>query len=459
MLGKVYKFKSGQFILLTFAYVLFSVAVITAVTDRFVDKQTQQMKDVLRHELALIRYSIEANIFRDTYLADSFATVVAINPQFAISNWTLVAEQFLSKSNLVRNVGLAPNDIISLVYPLEGNEKAIGLDFRTVPDQYQTVLLAKNSKKVYIAGPLKLVQGGTALIARYPIFTDTPHNNDYWGGLSVVISYDKLLEKAKFFSVKDVELALVAEHYNGFNKKLLEGNESTTLDYDISYPIYLPNGSWHLFAKYKNLSESSSISGFKKLFISLGAVTFIIGYLFLLFLLKSYSHTKTLSLQDELTKLPNRRFLINELERIMSKSGEMVNFTILNIDLNKFKHINDTLGHEAGDEVLRHVASKLSKCLRSPDFVARMGGDEFVAILPRTTKNEDINKIIHKIHLALESSPLHWKQEKIWISLSAGFYVFQGEADQSLVKKILSEADKKMYENKMSRNINITYEI
>ncbi len=92
MLGKVYKFKSGQFILLTFAYVLFSVAVITAVTDRFVDKQTQQMKDVLRHELALIRYSIEANIFRDTYLADSFATVVAINPQFAISNWTLVAE-------------------------------------------------------------------------------------------------------------------------------------------------------------------------------------------------------------------------------------------------------------------------------------------------------------------------------------------------------------------------------
>lgn len=114
MLGKVYKFKSGKFILLTFAYALLSVAVISVVTESFVDKQVQQMKQTLQQELALVRYSIEANIFRDTYLADSFATVVAINPQFALSNWTLVADQFLSKSNLVRNVGLAPNDIISL---------------------------------------------------------------------------------------------------------------------------------------------------------------------------------------------------------------------------------------------------------------------------------------------------------------------------------------------------------
>ncbi|MDE1237168.1 hypothetical protein [Vibrio aestuarianus] len=72
----------------------------------------------MRHKLNLVRYNIEANIYRDTYLADSFASVVALDPQFAMNNWSLISEQFLGKANLVRNIGLAPDDIISHLYPL-----------------------------------------------------------------------------------------------------------------------------------------------------------------------------------------------------------------------------------------------------------------------------------------------------------------------------------------------------
>ncbi|WP_241790492.1 hypothetical protein [Vibrio genomosp. F10] len=148
----VNKIKPRSLILLTAVYLLISHSLISFITGIFVHKQMQLGREDVQHELDLVRYSIEANVYRDTYLADSFASVIALDPQFAMNNWSFVSEQFLSKANLVRNIGLAPNDIISHVYPLEGNEKAIGLDFRTVPNQYRSVQLAKQQKKCLSQG-------------------------------------------------------------------------------------------------------------------------------------------------------------------------------------------------------------------------------------------------------------------------------------------------------------------
>ncbi|HGF7156107.1 TPA: CHASE domain-containing protein, partial [Vibrio mimicus] len=263
---------------MTIVYGLFSYMAVYLITEKFLEKQIQEAKETIQYEVALVRYSIEANIFRDTYLADSFASVVALDPEFATKNWKSVSEQFLSKASFVRNIGLAPNDIISHVYPLKGNEKAVGLDFRTAPSQYKTVQIAKETKKVFIAGPLELVQGGTALIARYPIFTDLPHNTDYWGGLSVVIDYDKLIEVSKIHSLKGADVALVANNFDGTRNKVIEGEESILESFDISYPIYLPNSNWTLFAKYRDFGEVESINKFKNLFMMLGSATFSIGY-------------------------------------------------------------------------------------------------------------------------------------------------------------------------------------
>ncbi|WP_245609152.1 diguanylate cyclase [Vibrio rhizosphaerae] len=434
---------------MTIGYILFAFMTVTLVTERFVDKQSQAVKEVIQHELALVRYSIEANIFRDTYLADSFASVVALNPKFAMENWKYVSEQFLSKAALVRNIGLAPNDIISHVYPLKGNEKAVGLDFRTVPKQYQTVQIARETQKVFIAGPLELVQGGTALIARYPVFSDAPHNTNYWGGLSVVINYDKLIELSNFHQLKDVDVALVANNSNDITSKFLEGDETVINNFDISYPVYLPNVNWTLFAKYKNLHEIESVKSLKNIFYTLGAITFFIGYFLILFLMNNYLRVHELSLHDELTKLPNRRYLFNEFERIKLRNETVLELTVLNIDLNRFKKINDSLGHEAGDEVLKYTASSLTECLRSSDFISRIGGDEFVIILQRTARMEDIEQMIHKIHLFFESNPFRWRNHEIQLSLSIGYYRFQGQSKELVINDILSEADKSMYRDKL----------
>nr|WP_224746002.1 diguanylate cyclase [Neiella litorisoli] len=441
---RTYKFHPLYFALLTVAYLFFSHSVINFISDRFVDKQVQQVREAVQQELALVRYSIEANVYRDTYLADSFASVVALNPQFAMDNWGLVAEQFLSKASLVRNIGLAPNDIISHVYPLAGNEKAIGLDFRTVPEQYKTVQLARQNKKVHIAGPIQLVQGGVGLIARYPIFTDIPHNTDYWGGLSVVMNYDQLIKESNLLGLKGAKIALTTDH----NNQLIEGTQGVLTDYDVSYPIYLPNGNWTLFARYTDVNQIDSVNRFKMLFSGLGWVTFGLFYILILFLINNYLRVHKQSLHDELTQLPNRRYLFNELNRMMSGKRDMIQFTVLNIDLNKFKVINDSLGHQAGDKVLKHVATLLTGCLRSSDFVSRVGGDEFVVVLQRSTTPDDVAQIVDNIHAKAKQHVLDWKGHKISISLSIGYCSYVGKTDPSAINEILSQADRLMYQDK-----------
>lgn len=444
MLLRAYKINRWAIALLTVVYVLVSYNIIGFTSDGFLGRQVQQVRDDVRHKLNLVRYNIEANIYRDTYLADSFASVVALDPQFAMNNWSLISEQFLGKANLVRNIGLAPDDIISHLYPLDGNEKAIGLDFRTVPNQYRTVQIAKKQKKVFVVGPLELVQGGTALIARYPIFTDIPNNEEYWGGLSVVINYDKLIEQSDLNALQGADIALTG-YVNG---ELIEGNEKVLDDYDLSLPIYLPSGEWKLFAKYTDFDQFEGIRRFEILFKTLGWATFSLFYVLIWFLMKNYLLAQNLSLHDELTRLPNRRFLFSELDRIMSCSDGVVHLTILNIDLNKFKAINDSLGHEAGDAVLKHIARVLTQSLRSSDFTSRVGGDEFIVILQRATNPHDVQKIIKNIQVHAEQNMFRWQDKDLPLSLSIGHYSYTGKADPSSIDEILSKADLSMYEVK-----------
>lgn len=102
---------------------------------------------------------------------------------------------------------------------------------------------------------------------------------------------------------------------------------------------------------------------------------------------------------DPLTGLPNRTLLFDRLERLASRKGE---FAILYLDLDGFKSINDTFGHEAGDDVLREVARRLSSCLRMEDMVARLGGDEFAIVLADVADRETIKEVATRIKATIE---------------------------------------------------------
>jgi len=146
---------------------------------------------------------------------------------------------------------------------------------------------------------------------------------------------------------------------------------------------------------------------------------------------------------DVLTSLPNRILFNDRLEIALGhakRSGSKL--AVMSLDIDRFKKINDTFGHLAGDELLQSVALKLKKCLREGDTLARVGGDEFSLLLPNLSQNEDAATIARKI-LEVSSRPVCHKDKELRLSFSIGVAVFpdHGESKDALFR----HADLAMY--------------
>jgi len=150
-----------------------------------------------------------------------------------------------------------------------------------------------------------------------------------------------------------------------------------------------------------------------------------------------------LACHDALTGLPNRGVLEERLAQAIAQAlrhGRSV--AVLFIDLDGFKHINDTLGHQAGDQILRDTASRLQQCVRAEDCVARLGGDEFVISLAELAARDDAALVAHKIMRALEQ-PFLIDRREVHVSGSIGISAFP--ADGETVDALLRGADMAMY--------------
>ena len=157
-------------------------------------------------------------------------------------------------------------------------------------------------------------------------------------------------------------------------------------------------------------------------------------------------------LQDSLTGLPNRLLFNDRLEttiREAHRAGEM--FAVLFVDLDRFKTVNDSLGHSVGDELLLAVAKRLRAAIRGSDTVARYAGDEFTLILRHIIHRDDVIRIAEKICRVLESPLTLSDSRELHITASIGISFYPDDADSA--EKLLQHADVAMYNAKgMGRN-------
>lgn len=151
---------------------------------------------------------------------------------------------------------------------------------------------------------------------------------------------------------------------------------------------------------------------------------------------------------DALTGLPNRRLFEERLDQAIEHSARLsLLMSVVFIDIDKFKEINDQMGHQAGDEVLIEVAERLKACLRTTDTVARLGGDEFTLILEGVAKSKELPILLHKIMLAFDE-PVKTNAGPIDVSLSAGLSIYPQDAMDR--KTLLRYADMALYNVKIN---------
>ncbi|HYI72351.1 MAG TPA: diguanylate cyclase [Skermanella sp.] len=160
--------------------------------------------------------------------------------------------------------------------------------------------------------------------------------------------------------------------------------------------------------------------------------------------------------QDRLTALPNRRFLEQYAESLANRPGRGT-FTVMYMDLDGFKPVNDTLGHQAGDAVLRQIAVRLASCLRGEDLVARLGGDEFAAlIVPAVSKNSPrIDEITQRL-IAAVGEPIIIAGRAVRVGCSIGFAEWPDHG--ATLPEVLERADQALYAAKrMGKNRAVAY--
>lgn len=150
---------------------------------------------------------------------------------------------------------------------------------------------------------------------------------------------------------------------------------------------------------------------------------------------------------DTLTSLPNRRLLRDRLNQALFQAKRHQRpLAVMFLDLDHFKQINDTLGHDIGDELLQVVAARLTACVRSIDTVARLGGDEFVIVLTEIRDTPDAEQVARKISRSLKE-PLHIREHELRVTTSIGIAIYPVNGDHDALK-LMKMADLAMYETK-----------
>ena len=155
---------------------------------------------------------------------------------------------------------------------------------------------------------------------------------------------------------------------------------------------------------------------------------------------------KHLAYHDALTNLPNRLLFKDRLTVALSHAHrEQAHLAVLFLDLDRFKVINDSLGHNIGDQLLQAVAARVQACVRESDTVARLGGDEFTVLLPHLQRSEDAAPIAHKIIEAIRH-PFHLEGREFFTTTSIGISLFPEDGTDA--EELIKNADTAMYQAK-----------
>ncbi|MBD3562365.1 diguanylate cyclase, partial [Planktothrix sp. FACHB-1355] len=160
----------------------------------------------------------------------------------------------------------------------------------------------------------------------------------------------------------------------------------------------------------------------------------------------SQDRLRHLAYHDSLTGLPNRKLFYEQLSQSLEWAAQNERLlALLFLDLDGFKQINDTQGHDMGDLLLQGVADRLTNCLRSSDTVSRLGGDEFTVILPIIKSVSDVTRVADKIIDAI-TQPFVLNGQTINVTISIGISLFPLNGDE--MNALIKNADAAMYRAK-----------
>ncbi|WP_120008144.1 diguanylate cyclase domain-containing protein [Teichococcus vastitatis] len=356
--------------------------------------------------------------------------------------------------------------------PMAGNEAAFGHDMAAEPSRWRSVEQARDSGEAAASAPLPLLQGETGIVIRQALYHgDTPR----WTVAQRRVAFAGVV--GAVLRTRDMLGTLLPETRNAY-QLLIEDRGAIDGDTSQPRPVLAASGGFNAMpdaaAPADRLEQVIPVAGRIWAVVlvrppaSLAfapaplaallcgcAVTATLWWL-LHGLARHYESASSIAgrlahaaQHDGLTGLPNRRLLGQRLEEaITAAERHKGGMALIFIDLDRFKPINDTLGHEAGDMVLRQVALRLSGVVRPSDTVARLGGDEFVVLLCRLPQPDLWRSVADRIGRSLDQ-PMSYGGQRVSVGASLGVALYPQHGTDA--ESLLRHADEAMYNAKRSR--------
>uniref|UniRef100_UPI0026243696 bifunctional diguanylate cyclase/phosphodiesterase n=1 Tax=uncultured Rhizobium sp. TaxID=155567 RepID=UPI0026243696 len=567
---------------------------------------TRAKRDEVAEKIGMIRTKLEGNINGNVQLVRGLVGALEMDPSMEQGKFTELASNVLEGTSQFRNVAVAPNFVVTMVYPYGENQQVVGFDYLKSDLQREAALQVKNSGKVVVTGPVHLVQGGDGLIARFPLKARLAYGQFQITGIaSAVMDLNTLYRASGLMDPNlSVDVAISLIDRNGQVAETFFGQPAVLLDDPVRSTIAIGHETWQLSATPKTGWALSLVEVWRyRLLLLFGEFIIVLPMLWAGRLMeerqrnayklaqredemKALSHRLEIALQtskigvwdfnvtsdqliwdermrvlydvpqhatdvgydnwksvlhpddlaqaqaefghaidtesnyrsefrviwrdgsmhyiraigtcyrdfrgnrkivgvnwdvtedlklqadlrqakqqsdaqnealeiarvrmeraalhDALTGLPNRRYL-DQVMLEAETSQDAADITVLHIDLDRFKDINDTLGHAAGDLILRHAATTLRQNIRPEDFLARIGGDEFVVVSRHTASGMCFGEMAAQLIEAI-SKPVDYEGHECRVGASIGIASRLDESER--IEQLLVNADIALYEAK-----------
>lgn len=420
---------------------------LSIVTDR--KDQQLLMEEVVSVQAAAIERRLTRSLSSTYILAQE---VRRSNGQF--KDFDHFAEEVMQTLGGVSNLQLAPDGITQNIYPLAGNEQGIGHNLLVSDKRKKEAWQAIESKTLTLAGPFKLVQGRMGMVGRNPVFLENNGAQQFWGFATALIYLDDLLSFTELDQLKQKGYAFQLSRLHPDTGKVdIFASSGNELDQQqVAKRVKVPNGEWTI-----TMSRPTDFSFQIIIGITLSLLAAIVFALLIRRILleperlrrlvkKQTFQLEQLAFNDELTGLANRRFLTEQLDQaLLNIRREGGSLALMYLDLDDFKRINDSTGHEDGDRLLTEVARRLRATVRETDIVGRLGGDEFAIVLVNVKGAENARIVAEKI-IANINIPVQLAQNETVIGTSIGITL--APEDGTSRGELLRNADLAMYNSK-----------
>ncbi len=367
---------------------------------------------------------------------------ILISENGEIHQFETIAGNLMSDS--IESVQLAPNGVVTDIYPAEGNE-AGKIDLLHDKDRKEISCYARDNHATITQGPFELKQGGYGIAVRNPVYLKDKSGQEYFWGFTIVI-----------LRVPDIFSDTVSALSNfGYEYKILKTDTPWSdtykvvyqsdgqIDHPVSYSFTVGDGTWKLEVTpktgWRNNTLLIIISG---MFLTISLLLSVLTRVWLI--AKEHKNKyKILARTDSLTNIYNRYGFDELAEKIISKNPQ-THFVAALLDIDDFKFINDIYGHSYGDKALKSLADSMKAFFPSDALLGRNGGDEFCILLPNCTFKE-ADKQLQQFTKLPKTFSYHGKELAFYISPGYAEYPTFAASPSQLMRC----ADAALYEIKL----------